>query len=580
MSTIRAHAAGQTSDTLDMVTRPAQPVPPTFRSGYSVEILTAFAFLFVLQAGLMPLDFDPHPAGAAGSFFDARPYDLIVPDIVSNLALYFPLGALVCWTLDRRLGQGLIAAIATVIFCAFVSVCIEYAQAFSPSRVSSLIDVTSNIIGASVGACCSWMARRLIPRFTTAAMLELRDRPHAAALKAYCAILVIFAAVPFSFSFDFGGLTSAVKSANVVPFASTTWGGGYMESSAVRAALGASPANSTGSEPDAQAARSATTDPFRSAPYAAWFAARRWSRWTAEAASFFLLVALLIPVLRKDYGFTFTASLVLTIWISALMASLLSVMQLFIISRGFDVTDVLLRIAGAALGLLVWSRHTASEHRIKGRRFSPAQPDPRRWRKVAQLGCLGSVMYILYTGVIPLTYTWDWDRVRQSVSAPEFVPFYAYFTGRFDLMLADFIEKLAAYALCGALVVAFFRQDRQQSLRSGLAAALAVCLPLSLVIETLQVFNPIRVTSLTDPIVAVVGAILGVLAQDQALRFYRSARSLTVIAPGTGHDAAPAATVTELSSLDELIATLAEPDEAAPAEPHPHPPAEKPTTRD
>jgi VanZ family protein len=548
--------------------------PPAFLGRRSLDFLTLLAVLFVAQAGLIPFDFG---LGAGGPFFEARLYDLIIPDIVSNLALYVPLGALCCWALERRLGNVLVAAVGAVVLAAVLSLVVEYAQAFSPSRVSSLIDLTSNVTGAAIGALFSFAARWVVPRLAAAVRFELHHRPPAAILKAYCAVLFIAAAIPFSFSFDVGGLKSAVKSVNLIPFAPAGSAAAYPAASVVRRALGVSPPARARSPADSQGAAGTTDAASRPSLYAAWSDARRWSRWAAEAASFFFLAGLLLPVLGDDYGFRRPASIVLALWSSCLLAGALSLMQLFVVSRACDVTDMLFRVAGAALGLAVSRSRPRFEPRaIHG--TLPASPlHATRWRRAARIGCLGSAMYILYTGVIPLDYSWQWDRVLQSLSAPGFMPFYGYFTGRFDLMWADFVEKLTAYLVLSALLVAMLREVGGRSLRAGAAAAFASCLALALLIEVVQVFSPIRVTSLTDPIVALVGAGLGVLAQEQARRFYRNALRVASAEPQPER---PQPRAAALSPLDELIGTLTEPREGAPAEPDRPRPAAEPTTNE
>ena len=127
--------------------------------------------------------------------------------------------------------------------------------------------------------------------------------------------------------------------------------------------------------------------------------------------------------------------------------------------------------------------------------------------------------------------------------------------------------------------------DVASQLRGQLAPCAGVGVVLSATIELMQMFIPVRVTSLSDPMVAACGCALGVLARQHALRFYVFATSIPAVDradPRADPRAAgfslrerprrlkPAA---QMSPTDELIATLTEPHEGAPAE---HSPASPP----
>ena len=124
----------------------------TFLLSHYVELLTAAAILFVLQTGLLPFDFLQHPGkGATGKFFGATTTPYTIPDIVSNLMLYVPVGVFLFWSLIRALGRKGPALLLTIALAAVLSGGIEWMQAYSPTRVSSRIDFVSNVLGACVG---------------------------------------------------------------------------------------------------------------------------------------------------------------------------------------------------------------------------------------------------------------------------------------------------------------------------------------------------------------------------------------------------------------------------------------------
>ena len=84
-------------------------------------------------------------------------------------------------------------------------------------------------------------------------------------------------------------------------------------------------------------------------------------------------------------------------------------------------------------------------------------------------------------------------------------------------------------------------------------------------------YMPVRVTSLTDPILAAAGCLVGVLAQQHAAAFYRLAASRTIHVPHTAP--IPEAATPDLGPTDTLVAGLMDPEAGAPTESIPAPPS-------
>lgn len=290
------------------------PIPFLLRN--SVEVLTLGAIAFILQTGFVPFDFAFDGASPGlRDFLNAATQEGNFPDIVANIFLYVPLGAFLHWTLRRRrhLRRGALP-LALVAAC-LLSGAIEWSQAFSPSRVSSVVDLACNVSGAAIGGILSWVAKLIIPRLVGATLFELRTNPRATTLKIYATTLVIFAAIPFSFSLDTSQLKKSAKSAVLVPFAGPI--GNH---------------DKAGNTVDRTNSRDLSM--------ARWEMLKRWSRWAAESASFAVLVWLMLPLLRGDYGFSHRATLGLVWWFATLFAGSLSVLQFPIVSRGLDTTEI------------------------------------------------------------------------------------------------------------------------------------------------------------------------------------------------------------------------------------------------
>ncbi len=102
-------------------------------------------------------------------------------DAVVNSALYFPLGAIGWMAAARRHVRGSAAARALAMALA-LSACVELLQYYDRSRVCSLFDLTTNVLGAAAGAAAAmtlrarlaqWRPARLPPRDAAAGGLLL-----------------------------------------------------------------------------------------------------------------------------------------------------------------------------------------------------------------------------------------------------------------------------------------------------------------------------------------------------------------------------------------------------------------------
>jgi len=513
-----------------------QPPPkPGFLLRNYIELITLIALLFVMQTGLVPYDFIKNFRGGISSeFFHVHIYDLRFPDIVSNIFLYIPLAAMVNWCLIRRFRFGFISAILTIIFVAILSGAIEYIQAYSPSRISSLIDWVSNIAGAIMGVLLSWVAQWIIPRLFDSAMQECKQRPQMFLLFIYSISLIIIASNPFSFSFDVSRLKRCVKSVNLVPF--------YI--------------------PHAQAFISdplIDQDSSRAKSLAQWHNMKSCARWAAECASFMVLVWLLQAGLCGYYGFRRKHAFLLTLWMAGGLAIILSILQIPVISRTSDITDVIFRMFGIVLGMI--------SYRIVVRKTLQVESDQyiHIWRKPAWIASLASFIFILYSGLIPLDFSKQiapWDEISSSYG---FLPFFAYFLARFDLMMADASGKFLMYFIFAVLFAAGSIRLKDKTLKVRILVITLCGLAMSFSIEIIQLVMPVRVTSLTDPIIALVGCMAGVIGFDFARVFYQIA---VVQEDGTSHRSQIDPTITSgLSPADAMIADLAEPYQDAPIEP-------------
>lgn len=526
-----------------MTARPSHRNRPHFLVRYHLELLTLLALLFVFQSGLVPFDFlNSTGDGQSGVWFSARWNDLTVPDAIGNVFLYIPIGILVYATLRRACGNGILACVLTLAAGAGLSGSIEWIQGFSASRVSSSIDWSANLLGTALGTLIGMSAMRLIPRMVGAALYEFSKQPRMALLKAYCLALVVVAALPFSFSLDSTRLKQAAKAAHFVPFAALA--------------------------DDASLARDAlVAEDSHTYDLASWRFLKRWSRWMAECISFAVFVWLLKPILIRKYGFGSRSTVGLVFWIGSGLAIGLSLLQLPILTRGFDSTDILFRMCGLGIGLV------SHDFLLKPGQYLREDQSQGQVRRFAMVGTAVSLAYIIYAGLIPLTIDATHGGPASSIQAKGFLPFFAYFVTRFDIMMDDVMEKFLAYAVFALLISFSWKRLAVHNLSGRLSRVVSLGVLISSAIEFVQMYMPVRVASLTDPILAAAGCLMGVIAKDHVQAFYQFAMTREMAGPPLTD--ATLEPQTPLTLTDELIATLTEPHPDAPTE---TPPTRKPAT--
>ncbi len=515
-----------------------------FLGRHYIELLTALVLLFVLQTGFVPFDYDTPPApGEASSSFGALVNHRTLPDIVSNIFLYLPVGALLYLSLSHRGWHRVLVWPMAVILSAGLSFFVEWIQSYSSIRVSSLIDFVSNLIGASLGAALAWMAGYILPRLLNVATAEWILRPQTALLKAYVVGLVVFAAMPFSLSFDRARLSQAVKSVVLTPFGTTPQDAAFRQEALRRH--------------DATALAMAQ-----------WREMKRWARWAAECCSFAVLAWLLHAFLRGDYRFSRRSTSMLIWWLGVPLAIGLSLLQLPIVTRPCDVTDALFRCAGLWLGLATRAAY------LRDREHLTVGLQDRREQGLMRWGSRALIVYIIYTGVIPLTFDAGVSGPSQSLASTGFLPFFSYFMARFDLMMGDVMEKFFCYALLAMLLAASWKRVENVAPMSRLMTISVAGLLLCAGIEIVQMFIPVRVTSLTDPILACGGCVVGVVGHRWgAIVLQAGARRRADLAREQERVLWPPE---RMAPTDELVATLTQPHPDAPVEETPKAPAEKP----
>lgn len=521
-----------------------------------VEGLAVLYVCFVLQATLVPFDFG-HPVGADTAFADvatltgtgrvsSRHFFVVTagasywPDTVGNVFLYLPLGFLLHWSFSR--GERVRSpAAASILVAGVLSFATEWVQAYSPSRVSSLVDVLANVGGATLGSVSSWVGCWNVPRLLGELFREYGERPRQSLLLVYGLGLAFFETMPFAPMLDRTQLATAWKTATVVPFAEDA-------ALAERARAAAERGDWDGLARQRLARMSL------------------WARWCAEAAAFAVLAWLVQAALRDEYHFGRGGAHALAWWMGGGLALMFSLLQFPLRGRGFHGTDVLMRWLGVSVGLFVRSawveRASRSTGAAKGSTGASAtcgglSPGRRRWLARGALAAVAA--YVAITGVMPFMLDTREGLLRRALVSPDFAPFMAYFTARFDVAMDDLMTKLASFGLLAALLAQCWTRFDGRRLRHRLAAVASAVVTLSLSIESAQIFIRGRTPSLTDPVIAAIASWLGVVAHHRLARFFSLAATSGASPPS--RPGPPGWTLT-----DELVAELMDERSHAPKE--------------
>jgi VanZ family protein len=131
---------------------------PPLRNGRSTWFATLFYTALIVYGSLYPLTGWTVPHEPLFSFLTAAiPTHISRADVLTNVLAYIPLGILLVWTFHLAGKFSSITAVTLV--GGLLSLSMESVQMFLPSRTASNIDLLTNIIGTSLGACMGFALR-------------------------------------------------------------------------------------------------------------------------------------------------------------------------------------------------------------------------------------------------------------------------------------------------------------------------------------------------------------------------------------------------------------------------------------
>jgi VanZ family protein len=460
-----------------------------FLRAHAVEVGAALYFFVILYVTLLPFDFDATrpqtaPAGTWWGLVVARP---ATPDVASNIALYVPLGVLLTAMLVKwRLGHGPAIALA-ILLAAMLSFGSEYLQRFSPSRVCSLADFVANVIGAAGGGLASagvvWLAEVTV----RANRRDLRDCPCAVLAKLTALALVVAATVPFDFTFSPDRFLAAVKHLEIVPF------------QRLRAMDATISATANGSDSAAFFARSRDGWMLR-------------MDYAAQTGGYAFLAVLTAYYLRRYCRTSVPRTVTWTFAACSILAMLAGSARLFVLSRGFDITYVVMGPIGALFGLILygplvrwWAPHEA------------VAPRSRKPLPAAAILCIAALIVLRETApFLPVTTA---DSIAQQIARVDVLPMETYLQARLPMAAEDMLAKLIRFALLG-VAISVWRATPSDPRRARPWATGFVVASATAVLELLQVLLPSRIPAVTDVLLAMFGTAAGVQMYRVAMAYH------------------------------------------------------------
>jgi len=201
---------------------------PAFGRG-TYALLAGACVVFVIYGSLVPFHYRPLPwadAMARWRVVCAAPLRVVsIADWAQNILLFIPLsfGLMAAACCDRPAPLGLIAASLVLPFCTLLASSVEFTQLFFPPRFCSLNDVAAESAGGLIGVLLWLTCGQAITDWFRRVWASLATRGWAAmVLPAYMAALVLIELLPLDLTLLPSEIYRKFKSGRVqpIPFAS------------------------------------------------------------------------------------------------------------------------------------------------------------------------------------------------------------------------------------------------------------------------------------------------------------------------------------------------------------------------
>jgi len=460
-----------------------------------IDAIAVIYLLPLFWIGFVPFDFSTASGQPLlGGWMGLAVAPIHWTDVAANVVLFIPVGLLArgIWRqrVNRRHGDLAVAILVGVA----ISYATEFSQRWSPSRVSSVADFVCNMLGTALGAVgYSFVA---IAGLTLASywrsarrrvLNDILERPSIILAKIVAGVIVLAALAPFDVSVSVDRLAQSFRSTHWQPLERMA------QLSPVIYEQKSSPIPSMQRRVDVRRQRDRM---------------QLYLDYVRLTAMYALLGALIGRYLRRHCGMNGLRSVGYSIWSAAILAIACFTGQWLIMSRSSDVTEIILAICGAAFGAIS-VQSWAGAATVTGESVF-RRSDLRRMRTWLGWSLAVCIVFAVAREVAPLIRR-DGSGLSAAIASIEWLPLYGYQRTKLPIALHDLLGKFSLYAIIAGLwtvqrMVAGPNRKPVQAMTTAGAAMLVVAF-----LEVGQLFIASRTCSITDVIIAGVGAGVGVL---------------------------------------------------------------------
>ncbi len=468
------------------------------RRPYRIDIFTIAFAAFIIYGSLLPFDFSVQQQDRIHATFLGIPITHVgLPDAMSNIALYLPLGLALRASLARRKYKRFTAAFFCLAFALLLSYGLELVQTIVYSRIASVGDVVCNVLGTAVGILVYLPESKLFGRFISALKRDLLRTPTALVAGVWTCVVALAALAPFDVTLDVSRIARAARHAYLWPFAKHA----DLFERVNQVTLAFQPADTV-------------------APLRLW---ELRIAYVADVFMFLVLGVLLVHHWRQRNAGQGVAPVsnrwsptTRTCVVTASFAMALTFVGLFVISVGFDATRILTRflggVAGAALYPSIiaasgWHQHAGSTARVQG------------MRRVIGVACILSVTYIVACELAPFRF--DATTADSAHTRIEWIPLTAYLPNKLPHAILDALRQSFRFLTLGALIASFglvAGTVPRWWLRITVGILTTSCVAL---LEFAQCWLPGRIPASTDALVAGVSATGGMVLAAALFNAYK-----------------------------------------------------------
>lgn len=433
-----------------------------------------FFTLIAIYGSLVPLRFAPLPlADAWNRFRDLPLLTLSIEsraDWVANILLFIPIGfcGMAAAILDRPRSaiRSILVAAAVLFLATLLSFAIEFSQIWFPPRTTSQNDIQAEILGALVGiglACAfvqpitHWLRQFATSRQPRTRLIWL--------LEAYLVGLVIYQMLPLDLTLNPRDIWKKHRAGRIEwpPFSRV-------------------PA-------DIESISSALT----------------------ELILYIPVGALALVWLRTRI--TDRATLLGATLLGAALVTLIEVMQVLVYSRFASATDIVVASLGVLIGAAIAGRMIGASHSV--------HPRPLTSKRLLAGGAFAAVYCVLLVYIFcwPLEPLTDTARIERRLAGFFSVPFARMYWGSEFNAVTQVLAKLLGFAPFGVLAALWIARSAASAAmrRLWMLLSLALVASLATTIELAQIFFPPHVTDITDVLICVAGAALGLYLTRRVL---------------------------------------------------------------